>query len=70
MLPLILLAASGLVAALPSNNAQEPGKVRPTLSLGNITKGFMNSDMKGRSLSGPQLGVDFPDPSLIYGDGS
>lgn len=28
------------------------------------------SDIKGRSLSGPFLGVDFPDPSIIFGDGS
>lgn len=41
----------------------------PSLGLANITKVGM-SDIKGRSLSGPFLGVDFPDPSIIFGDGS
>ncbi|KAM3472988.1 hypothetical protein MY8738_008617 [Beauveria namnaoensis] len=46
-----------------------PSTVRPALSMRNITR--MTIDMQGRALSGPQIGgVNFPDPTLIWGDGS
>jgi hypothetical protein len=41
---------------------------RPSLSLSNITR--MDLPHAERALSGPQMGVNFPDPSLIFGDGS
>ena len=64
MLPLVLLAAASLVAAAPSTKKSS----RPVIGLTNVTKIDLG-DSK-RSLSGPQMGVDFPDPSLIWGDGS
>ncbi|KAI0204812.1 glycoside hydrolase family 43 protein [Astrocystis sublimbata] len=62
---LLLALGAPLAAGLPApiDNSF------PTLGLANITK-IGVSDIKGRSLSGPQLGVDFPDPSIIFGDGS
>ncbi|KAI0484840.1 glycoside hydrolase family 43 protein [Xylariaceae sp. FL0804] len=43
----------------------------PSVSLANITRASDDGLKKGRrSLYGPELGTDFPDPSLIYGDGS
>ncbi|KAM3550403.1 hypothetical protein MY1884_008266 [Beauveria asiatica] len=42
---------------------------RPALSMRNITR--MKIDIQSRALSGPQMdGVNFPDPTLIWGDGS
>ncbi|KAI0873552.1 glycoside hydrolase family 43 protein [Hypoxylon argillaceum] len=63
-----------LVVGLPSNTPAEhlshvKWEAFPTLELTNITNVGM-TDIKARSLSGPSLGVDFPDPSIIYGDGS
>ena len=44
----------------------------PVLSLENITKMEVETEggQQRRGLWGPWLGVDFPDPSIIYGDGS
>ena len=41
---------------------------RPIISLGNITQSALPT-AADRALSGPQLG-NFPDPTLIWGDGS
>ncbi|RYC61857.1 hypothetical protein CHU98_g4362 [Xylaria longipes] len=62
---LLLALGAQLAAGLPTAN----NNAFPTLGLTNITRIEM-SDINGRSLSGPVLGVDFPDPSIIYGDGS
>ncbi|KAI1740814.1 glycoside hydrolase family 43 protein [Xylaria scruposa] len=65
MKSLLLAFGAQLAAGLPAANDD----AFPTLGLANITRIGM-SDIKGRSLSGPFLGVDFPDPSIIFGDGS
>jgi len=62
-----LALSAGLALGLPTDHYVE--KSFPTLGLANITR-IGVSNIEGRSLSGPQLGVDFPDPSIIYGDGS
>lgn len=60
---LYLLLATGAAAAPRSPTT------RPALSLRNITR--MSMEMGSRDLSGPQMGgVNFPDPTLIWGDGS
>ncbi|KAI8628194.1 glycoside hydrolase family 43 protein [Xylariaceae sp. FL1651] len=74
MKSLLLIVGVGLAVSLPadlhagvfSHAKKEPF---PTLGLANITRTEM-SGIEGRSLSGPFLGVAFPDPSIIYGDGS
>ncbi|KAJ8127690.1 hypothetical protein O1611_g5944 [Lasiodiplodia mahajangana] len=71
---LFLALGVQLAAGLPSNTPTEhmshaKEDALPILGLANITNIGM-SDIKGRSLSGPSLGVDFPDPSIIWGDGS
>jgi hypothetical protein len=68
MKTIALVLSAGLALGLPTEHHVEK-KFFPTLGLANITRiGVTN--IEGRSLSGPQLGVDFPDPSIIYGDGS
>ncbi|KAI2628427.1 glycoside hydrolase family 43 protein [Xylaria nigripes] len=64
---LLLVSTARLVVGLPAK-----GEYFPTIGLTNITRlGRTDSNgIGGRSLSGPALGVDFPDPSIIYGDGS
>lgn len=66
MKSLFFALGAQLVAGLPAN---APAEAFPALGLANITMLEM-TDLKGRSLKGPHLGVDFPDPSIIYGDGS
>lgn len=73
LLALGVQLAAGLPAS-PANTQTEhlshaKDEAFPTLTLANITKAGM-SDIKGRSLTGPFLGADFPDPSIIWGDGS
>ncbi|KAI1453410.1 glycoside hydrolase family 43 protein [Annulohypoxylon moriforme] len=73
MKSLLLSLGAGLVAGLPSQqDARRAPEELPTLGLANITKIDMAdpSSLKGRALSGPFMGVDFPDPSIIWGDGS
>lgn len=74
MKSLLLVLGVRLVAGLPANTQSEhlshtKDEAFPTLTLANITKAGM-SDIKGRSLTGPFLAADFPDPSIIWGDGS
>ncbi len=74
MKSLLLALGAQLVIGLPANNQARHlphvgDEALPTLELANITKVGI-SDIQGRSLSGPFLGVNFPDPSIIYGDGS
>jgi hypothetical protein len=73
MKSLLLVLATGLAVALPAPLVEHLSHAKkeafPTFGLSNITRVGM-SDIKGRSLSGPFLGVDFPDPSIIWGDGS
>ncbi|GAW25061.1 putative glycoside hydrolase family 43 protein [Rosellinia necatrix] len=66
MKSLLLVLGARLAASLPAIPQAEDF---PVIGLANITKVGM-SDIRGRSLSGPYMGVDFPDPSIIYGDGS
>jgi hypothetical protein len=71
---LLLALGARLAAGLPASPQAEQvshfgGEAFPVLGLANITKVGI-SDIKGRSLTGPVLGVDFPDPSIIFGDGS
>ncbi|KAI1817936.1 glycoside hydrolase family 43 protein [Poronia punctata] len=63
MKSLAIALGTGLATALPTDRAF------PTLGLANITS-LGGLAVEGRSLSGVQLDVDFPDPSIIYGDGS
>ncbi|KAI0888738.1 glycoside hydrolase family 43 protein [Annulohypoxylon maeteangense] len=73
MKSLLLSLGAGLVAGLPSqHNAPRAPDELPTFGLANITKIDLadTSSLKGRALSGPFMGVDFPDPSIIWGDGS
>ncbi|CAJ2513994.1 Uu.00g021130.m01.CDS01 [Anthostomella pinea] len=71
---LFALCAS-LTTALPTETLQKSqlssrdAEDLPAIGLTNITRIDMG-DIKGRSLSGPFMGVNFPDPSIIYGDGS
>ena len=67
MKSLISTLVFGLATGLPSNS--RPRDAVPILGLSNITR-TIASDIKSRSLSGPLLGVSFPDPSIIWGDGS
>ncbi|KAI1109550.1 glycoside hydrolase family 43 protein [Nemania sp. NC0429] len=71
---LLLALGAQLAVGLPANTQSEhlshaKDEAFPTLTLANITKAGI-SDINGRSLAGPHLGVDFPDPSIIWGDGS
>lgn len=71
---LLLALGVRLAAGLPAGTQTERlshanDEAFPTLTLTNITKAGI-SDIKGRSLTGPFLGADFPDPSIIWGDGS
>ncbi|KAI1373859.1 glycoside hydrolase family 43 protein [Hypoxylon crocopeplum] len=74
MKSLLLSLGAGLVAGLPSKPQDAPRAVEelPTLGLANITKIDMAGSVgiQGRRLAGPFMGVDFPDPGLIWGDGS
>jgi len=64
------LSIAGLVAGLPaSEDYVQSMSDFPTLSLANITR-MSTSDLRSRTLYGPFMGVDFPDPSIIWGDGS
>ncbi|KAI1300600.1 glycoside hydrolase family 43 protein [Xylaria venustula] len=63
---LLFALGAPLVAGLPASGKDE---AFPVLGLANITRIGM-SDLQSRAFSGPFLGVDFPDPSIIYGDGS
>ncbi|RWA14337.1 hypothetical protein EKO27_g767 [Xylaria grammica] len=73
MKSLLLALGAQLASGLPANSQTGSRSVidesLPTLGLANITQVGM-SDIRGRSLSGPFLGKDFPDPSIIWGDGS
>ncbi|KAJ3567427.1 hypothetical protein NPX13_g6767 [Xylaria arbuscula] len=68
MKSVLLALTAQLVAGLPATN-QARDETLPVLGLANITE-IGVSDIKGRSLFGPALNVNFPDPSIIYGDGS
>ncbi|OTA95508.1 glycoside hydrolase family 43 protein [Hypoxylon sp. CO27-5] len=72
MKSLLLSLGAGLVAGLPSKQNAPRAEELPTLGLANITKIDManGGGLQGRRLAGPFMGVDFPDPSLIWGDGS
>ncbi|KAK5625360.1 hypothetical protein RRF57_001076 [Xylaria bambusicola] len=67
----ILIALSAqLATGLPATNqADARNSALPVLGLTNITR-IGTSGIEGRSLYGPALNVNFPDPSIIYGDGS
>lgn len=72
MKSLLLSLGAGLAAGLPSKQSCPRAEELPTLGLANITKIDManGGGLQGRRLAGPFMGVDFPDPSLIWGDGS
>ncbi|KAI0593484.1 glycoside hydrolase family 43 protein [Biscogniauxia sp. FL1348] len=57
--------AVGLAACFPASP-----EALPTIELVNVTKVDMTNGIQGRTLAGPLMGVDFPDPGLIWGDGS
>jgi len=60
-------AVAGLAIGAPTlATSQTAG---PSLSLTNITEATV-SDLKSRTLHGPFLGANFPDPCIIWGDGS
>ena len=67
MKSLLLAFGAGIVSALPATQADGDF---PILSLTNITRTEFTGELKGRDFSGPQMGVDFPDPSMIWGDGN
>lgn len=64
---MVRFASLVAVAIASSNAAALPNDRRPTPALTNITQ---INFLQDRSVSGPQLGRDFADPSLIWGDGS
>ncbi|KAI0398469.1 glycoside hydrolase family 43 protein [Xylariaceae sp. FL0594] len=68
----LALGAAGLALGLPADVSVKKKSSFPVLGLANITRIGAASDIHQgrRSLSGPRLDVDFPDPSIIYGDGS
>ncbi|KAI0387376.1 glycoside hydrolase family 43 protein [Hypomontagnella monticulosa] len=72
MKSLLLTLSAGLVAGLPSQPQSAPRDTEelPTLGLANITQIDMAGGLQGRRLAGPFMGVDFPDPGIIWGDGS
>lgn len=75
MKSLLLALGAGLVAGLPASpSPRATTEEAPTLGLANVTKidmaGGSSSLLQGRRLAGPFMGVDFPDPSMIWGDGS
>ncbi|KAI1825924.1 glycoside hydrolase family 43 protein [Xylaria intraflava] len=63
----LLVLAAQLAAGAPAKSDNFP-----VLGLANITRlGISDSNaINGRSLTKPALSVSFPDPSLIWGDGS
>ncbi|KAI1335784.1 glycoside hydrolase family 43 protein [Xylariaceae sp. FL0016] len=67
LVPLCASLALGLPTDPKLSSSQDDF---PSFGLANITRVGVN-DLKGRrSMSGPLLGVNFPDPSIIWGDGS
>lgn len=72
MKSLLLSLGASLVAGLPSQHNAPRAPEGLTLGLANITKIDMagTSDSRRRALSRPSMGVNFPDPSIIWGDGS
>ncbi|KAF7563747.1 hypothetical protein G7046_g405 [Stylonectria norvegica] len=64
---LLLTLGACLVAGSPTF----PRDAAPVLSLTNITSiGFAHENLHARSMTGPAMGVDFPDPSIISGEGT
>ncbi|KAI4865415.1 glycoside hydrolase family 43 protein [Hypoxylon rubiginosum] len=68
MKSLLLSLGAGIVAGLPSS--PRATEEVPTLGLANVTKIDMTGGLQGRRLAGPFMSTDFPDPSMIWGDGS
>ncbi|KAI1265262.1 glycoside hydrolase family 43 protein [Xylariaceae sp. FL1019] len=73
MTVLLLTLCFGLLAAgLPSHSQPQDvhskQQIWPTIGLANVTKVEMTG-LKGRSIMGPFMGVDFPDPSIISANG-
>ncbi|KAH9908491.1 glycoside hydrolase family 43 protein [Xylariomycetidae sp. FL2044] len=68
MKSLFIALGARLTLGFPAD-LREPRAVIPEIGLTNITQVSFN-DLRGRSLSGPFMGVNFPDPSVIWGDGS
>ena len=66
----VLSLGASLIAASPAGRRGVPSEEFPVLSLGNITKAEITGGVQKRGLWGPWMGVDFPDPSIIWGDGS
>ncbi|KAI1848713.1 hypothetical protein JX266_005572 [Neoarthrinium moseri] len=66
-----LTLAASVCTALPSAVNDRLGRkdARPALSLSDITK-IEQSGLTARAAFSPTLGVNFPDPALIWGDGS
>ncbi|VUC36756.1 unnamed protein product [Clonostachys rosea] len=67
----LVVAGAGLVAAIPAGQTRSEDV--PSLQLENIVKMDVTSESNGlgaREIFGPALGVDFPDPAIIWGDGS
>ena len=69
MIPLFLGLAASLASALPAGPVPPRAEIRPRIGLENITRANFDKQLAGRALSGPQTGTNFPDPSLIFGDG-
>lgn len=65
LLPIAL--GFGIALALPTH---EDSSDFPELTLTNITMTEFSNGLNARDFSGPVMGVDFPDPSIIWGDGS
>ncbi|CAH0043203.1 unnamed protein product, partial [Clonostachys rhizophaga] len=66
----LVVVGAGLAVAVP---AQPRGENLPSIQLENIVKMDVTSEPNGlgaREIFGPALGVDFPDPAIIWGDGS
>ncbi|ORY60258.1 glycoside hydrolase family 43 protein [Pseudomassariella vexata] len=70
MKSLFLALTASLAAGFPAGRITTPEtRYAPLVGLSNITRTNFDN-VKSRSFNGPFIGVDFPDPSLIWGDGS
>ncbi|RYP58295.1 hypothetical protein DL769_009015 [Monosporascus sp. CRB-8-3] len=69
----LLVLSASLAACLPAGGAVAPREPGPVLGLANITLAEFDDEaggLQGRALQGPHMNVNFPDPAIIWGDGS
>ncbi len=73
MKALLVTLGAGLVAGFPNLSGKPQSRVVPKIELTNVTKVNINSaksaKASARSIFGPFMGVNFPDPSIISANG-